>query len=235
MIKNSTLFIIFFTLSLVTVSAQTAYNQLDTNEKRHGIWQKNHEGSKQLRYEGEFSHGKEIGLFKFYKLIGRRGVLSATKLFNANNNVAEVTFLSSRGKAISKGKMDGKHYIGKWEYFHNATSALMSFEHYNNQGELHGEKQVFYRNKQLAEVIHYKDGKRDGVSTWYSEEGEKLKEFTYVNDELHGLANFYDSTGLIVEGQYKRDKKDGLWKYYKNGEIYDEKDFTYTPKFRKKQ
>jgi antitoxin component YwqK of YwqJK toxin-antitoxin module len=44
---------------------------------------------------------------------------------------------------------------------------------------------------------------------------------------LHGVANFYDATGTLeIEGQYKNDRKDGIWKYYTNGELTEEKDFT---------
>ena len=57
----------------------------------------------------------------------------------------------------------------------------------------------------------------------------------YVNGELHGPAKFYNPRGeLVSEGQYKRDKKDGLWKFYEDGKLVKEKDYTYIPKFKKK-
>jgi len=193
MIKQNVFFMIILTFVATNVIAQEAYNQLDANGKRHGKWQKTFEGSKHLRYQGEFSHGKEIGLFKFYKLYRGKSVLSATKQFNPENTIAEVTYLSSRGKVISKGKMDGRLHIGKWQYFHEKTKDLMTEEAYNAEGLLEGEKRTYYPSKKLAEVIVYKNGKREGVSTWYTEEGTKLKEFTYENDQLHGPANFYDA------------------------------------------
>ena len=39
-------------------------NQFDAEGKRHGVWKKNFEGTDQLRYEGEFDHGKEIDWLK---------------------------------------------------------------------------------------------------------------------------------------------------------------------------
>lgn len=236
MLKQNMFFIIILTFATLNLNAQEVYNQFDTNGKRHGKWQKTFEGSKHLRYQGEFSHGKEIGLFKFYKLYRGKSVLSATKLFNPENSIAEVTYLSSRGKTISTGKMDGKLHIGTWQYFHEKTKDLMTEEQYNSQGLLDGEKRTYYSAKKLAEVLIFKNGKKEGVSTWYAEEGTKLKEFTYENDQLHGPAKFYDANEKIaVEGQYKRDKKTGYWKYYKDGELYDEKDFTYYAKYKKKQ
>lgn len=212
-------------------------NQFDANGKRHGKWSKNFKGTKQKRYEGEFNHGKEVGLFKFYKLIKGKSSLTATKQFNTDNNIADVTFFTSAGKVISKGKMKGKTYIGKWEYFHNKKeNAVMTVENYNDSGELHGKKIVYYDNGKVAEEINYVNGKIEGVSNWYSLKGVKLKAFTYENNQLHGSAKYYSGKGdLIIEGQYKRDKKTGVWKYYKNGKLVDEKDFTYIPKYKKKQ
>ena len=60
--------------------------------ERHGVWKKNFDNTDQPRYEGEFKHGKEIGRFKFYKLIDNKSVLSATKEFNANDDMANVKF-----------------------------------------------------------------------------------------------------------------------------------------------
>ena len=96
--------------------AQTI-NQLDENGLRHGIWKKYFDDTTILSYEGEFNHGKEIGIFKYYKNIENKASLTATKQFNEANNQAYVTFYSSKGKVISEGTMAGKLYIGAWKYY----------------------------------------------------------------------------------------------------------------------
>ncbi|WP_346881540.1 toxin-antitoxin system YwqK family antitoxin [uncultured Algibacter sp.] len=210
-------------------------NQFDANGKRHGIWKKHFRGTQVIRYEGAFSHGKEMGLFKFYKNIRKKAVLSATKLFNDTNNIADVKFLASNGKVISEGQMHGKAYIGTWKYYQKNSNVLLILEHYNDKGLLDGERLVNYSSGKIAEKQNYKAGKLEGASVWYSEKNIVLKEFMYVNGELHGISKFYDPKGnLITEGAYKRDKKHGIWKYYQNGELIDEKDFTYKPKYIKK-
>lgn len=213
---------------LVTLSSfAQEINQLDANGERHGIWKKNFEDTNQPRYEGEFKHGKEIGTFKFYKLVEKKSVLSATKEFNENNNIASVKFYSSTGKLISEGKMNGQAFIGKWTYYHNKTDAVMSTEYYNDEGNLNGEKLVYYENGQIAEKSNFVNGKQEGLSTWYSETGVVLKEFQYENDELHGLSKYYDNKGqLVAEGSYKRGQKHGVWKYYTDGKLTEEKDFS---------
>jgi antitoxin component YwqK of YwqJK toxin-antitoxin module len=229
-------FIFILTIASLNTFSQNAVNQFDDNGKRHGIWRKNFDKTKQLRYEGQFDHGKEIGLFKFYTLSKGKSVLSATKEFNDSNNKAVVKFLSSKGKLISEGQMDGKLYIGKWIYYHNKNDAVMSTEYYNDNGELNGEKLVFYPNGKTAEQSNYTNGKLNGTSTWYAENGNVLKEFQYKNDELNGISKYYDADGnLKAEGAYRDDLKHGIWNYYDGGKLVKSKDHTKRSQNPKKQ
>lgn len=231
--KHITLIILFFIST--SIFAQDI-NQFDVNGKRHGIWKKTFKATNQVRYLGEFIHGKEIGLFKFYKLIKKKSILTATKQFNENDNTAYVKFLSSGGKVISEGKMNGKIYVGKWTYYHKNSTKIMTDESYDIDGKLHGKRFVYYENGQIAEEANYISGSLERSSKWYSRKGVVVKAFIYENNELHGIAKYYDEEGVILaEGQYKRDKKTGVWKYYSNGKLVKEKDFTYIPKYKKKQ
>tara|TARA_R110002049_G_scaffold308939_1_gene515044 strand:+ start:37663 stop:38358 length:696 start_codon:yes stop_codon:yes gene_type:complete len=215
------------------ISAQ-AINQLDANGKRHGIWKKTFDGTTITRYEGEFLHGKEIGLFKFYKNIQKKAVLTATKQFNETDNKAEVKFFTSTGKVISEGLMDGKLYVGTWKYYQKNSNELLTLEHYNDVGKLEGERFVYYPNGQIAEKQIYKNGNLHGISQWFSEKNVVLKEFVYENGVLHGVSKIYNPKGeLIVEGAYKQGKKHGIWNYYENGKLVEEKDFTSTSKYQK--
>lgn len=236
MSKQNIITVIILTFFYANLSAQNSVNQYDNNGKRHGVWKKNFDKTNEPRYEGQFEHGKEVGVFKYYTLKQKKSVLSATKTFNPNNNIAEVKFFASTGKLISEGKMNGKLFIGKWVFYHNKSDAVMSIEYYNDKGELHGEKQVLYDNGQIAEKTNYVNGKIEGISTWYSEKGVVVKEFSYENDELHGLSKYYNADGqLLAEGEYKRGKKHGIWKYYTNGKLTEEKNFTRTSNNPKQQ
>ena len=62
--------IVLFVHFFVIIAFAQKNNQMDADGNRHGIWKKNFDNTQQVRYEGEFNHGKEIGLFKFYKLLG---------------------------------------------------------------------------------------------------------------------------------------------------------------------
>ncbi len=228
-------YILLYILFLATsITDAQNINQFDANGKRHGIWKKYFENTNKLRYEGEFKHGKEVGIFNFYKLVKKRNVLSATKKFNETNNRAEVVFFSSYGSKLSEGQMIGKTYIGQWNYYHPNSSQLMISENYTETGLLHGKRLVYYKNGALAEAINYVNGKKQGASRWYAKNNTILKELSYKNDELHGLAKHFNTGELVVEGNYKNGKKVGLWSYYENGQLKEKKDFNYKRKTKTK-
>ncbi|WP_460219746.1 toxin-antitoxin system YwqK family antitoxin [Psychroserpens sp. MEBiC05023] len=229
-------FIFILTVVSLTSFAQNAVNQFDKNGKRHGAWRKYFDKTKELRYQGQFDHGKEIGIFKFYTLNKGKSVLSAIKEFNDLDSKASVKFLSSKGKLISEGQMDGRLYIGKWTYYHNKSDAVMSTEYYNDNGKLEGEKLVFYPDGKLAEKSNYSNGQLNGISTWYAKNGITLKVFQYKNDELNGVSKYYDANGqLKAEGSYRSGLKHGIWKYYEDGKLVKSKDHTKRSKNPKKQ
>jgi len=154
-------------------------------------------------------------------------VLSATKVFNENDSIAKVTFFSSKKRIISKGKMNGKRYIGEWIYFHKDSDKKMIIEYYNDEGQLEGERTVFYKSGGVAETSQYKNGELDGVSKWYSEDKILLRESHYKGGMLNGKNANYDQKGRIMsEGNYEDDKKSGIWKYYEQGKIKKEIDHT---------
>ena len=223
-----------FTFLIIILSAYgfaQDINQFDAEGKRHGIWKKNFDGTNQIRYQGAFKNGKEVGAFKFYKLVKKKSILTATKVFSTDDHSAEVKFLASNGKVISEGKMVDRLYVGKWLYYHNKSDKIMTLEIYNPKGELEGEKLVYYKDGVVAERANYVAGKQHGKSNWYSVKGVVLKEFMFENGELHGIARYYNSEGeLIVTGTYERGKKNGLWKYYENDELTSEKDFSISSK-----
>ncbi len=200
------------------------YNQFDADGKRHGKWRKRYENSDQIRYEGTFDHGKEIGEFKFYKP-SSGNTPTATKVFTKDNDTVHVKYFTAKGKVISKGLMVYKDRIGTWTYYHNGSNKVMMTEEYKG-GKLDGEQLTYFENGQLTEKTTYVRGKREGERIMYSETGVVLKEFIYENDQLHGLTKYYDTDGnLIIEGNYKRDRKNGIWKYYENGKLKQRKSF----------
>lgn len=228
-IQMKLLFLALFVFPLISL-AQDDVNQMDTQDQRHGVWKKMYANTKQLRYEGQFEHGKEVGTFKFY-CDECGSVPTATKEFNAENSIAKVKYFTKKGKLVSEGEMDGKLRIGEWVYYHKKGSQIMTRESYSN-GEISGAKITYYPNGQVAEELNYLNGKMNGTNKYFAPNGTLLKDLTYNHDKLEGNAVYFDEHGQkSIEGVYRDDKKHGVWKYYKNGKFDHEETF---PKPRKK-
>jgi len=212
-------FFIFFGIICCfgSISAQEV-NQMDANGERHGIWKKYFPSSDQLRYEGEFDHGVEIGTFKFY-CGDCKTQPTIVKEFKGKTGAASVTYFTKKGKLVSEGQMEGKKRIGEWLYYHEKSDAILTRELYTN-GMLDGIKETYYFNGQLTEEITYIKGIKEGPNMYYSPDGVLLKKLQYINDVLHGSGEYYDAHGNVtIKGQYLKGKKHGLWKYFKNGKL----------------
>ena len=207
--------------------AQNNVNQFDKDGKRHGLWTKNYHNTKEKRYEGAFEHGKEVDSFKYYTLSGGKSVLSAVKVFTGKDSIADVKFLASTKKVISKGRMNGKRFIGEWIFYHKNSDSKMIVETYNKDGLLEGERFVYFKNGALAESANYKKGLLDGESKWFSEKNILLRHTNYKEDHLEGKTINYDANGSITsEGNYIKSQKKGIWKYFKGGELIKKIDHT---------
>ncbi|MAZ72906.1 MAG: hypothetical protein CMC70_07140 [Flavobacteriaceae bacterium] len=211
---------ILFLIAIISVTALSAQevNKFDETGKRHGVWKKYYPNSKQLRYEGEFNHGKEIGTFKFYcEECGDKP--TTTKDFKANSDIANVKYYTIKGKVVSEGQMKGKDRIGEWVYFQKNSNNIMSKEVYV-AGEMDGIQTTYYPNGKITEEITYTKGIKQGENNYYSPEGVLLKKLIYHNDQLHGPAEYYDANGNVtIKGYYKNGKKHGLWQYFKDGKV----------------
>lgn len=214
--KYIKLLFVFVALSH-SLLAQEKVNQLDSHGKRHGIWIKYFELNNQLRYTGQFNHGKEVGIFKYYD-INNDKIPIVIRTFNTTNDVAEVSFFTIGGVLESKGKMQGKNRIDKWVFYQKDGKTVLAEELYKD-GQKDGEARVYYTNGKVTEIAHYLNGKLDGNYKRYSVFNFLYQDLTYKNDELDGLAIYYDpKNGLIVsKGSYKENKRAGIWEHYENG------------------
>lgn len=204
--------------------AQEQSNRIDSNGRRHGTWKVHFDNQpKQLKFEGKYDHGRKTGLFRYYQEGLKHPV--ATMDFKPGTDTVQVKYLSQAGKTISEGQMLNEKRIGTWKYYHNGSDKIMMIEHYK-KGQLQGEKLTYYDTGKLAEKAEYIGGKLQGEKLLYSEKGVILEDLNYENGELHGPAKFYNGKGeLLSEGNYKRDKHSGIWRYYENGKLKQEKNY----------
>jgi antitoxin component YwqK of YwqJK toxin-antitoxin module len=214
------LFGIFF--GTFIVSAQSDNNKIDSNGKRHGVWKKYY-ANKQLRYQGAFDHGIEVGTFKFY-CETCKDQPEVIKEFE-KNGTALVQFYSKDGKLMSEGKMEGKNKIGVWLFYAEESTKPIMRENYKI-GVLDGEKLMYYPDGSITEKLYYVDGVQEGESFFYSPKGIVLKQLTFSNDKLNGPATYRDASGNItMKGTYKDGHNYGTWIFYKNGRVLFDKTY----------
>lgn len=209
---NKILLIFVLFLSSQFISSQNI-NQLDTNDKRHGIWKKEFKNGR-IRYQGEFNHGKEIGTFKYYSATSSDFPI-IIKEYNSTNNIANTRFFAAKGILMSEGKMELKKRIDKWTYYHKDGKTIMQEENYSN-GKLDGVYKTFYSDKKPTIITSYKNGELQGNYKRYSVKGFLYQDLSYENGKLQGEAIYYiRKTGVIdKKGNFNNDEKVGVWHYY---------------------
>ena len=218
MLIKSYITTLLIVLNCLSVFSQVDVNQLDAQGKRHGVWKGIYKDSKRPRYEGNFSHGKETGIFNYFDDT-KAGTIIATRDFSKGDGSCYAIFYNQKGNKVSEGLLKNKMPEGEWKYYHFESDQLMSVENYKD-GKLHGVKKVFYRDGSLAEEATYVNGKINGVYKKYAENETLLEEINYKNGILDGSANYYDGKGNInLKGQFKKDRKWGYWETYENGKL----------------
>ncbi|MEJ8555050.1 MORN repeat-containing protein [Tepidibacter sp. Z1-5] len=126
-----------------------------------------------IKYEGDFRHGKPDG---------------NGKLYHGNESLAyEGDF--------KDGKFDGN---GKM-YYENGN---LKYEGDFKDSDYHGQGKLYYKNGNLAYNGDFKDGLTYGQGKWYNENGNLRYEGSLKNDLAHGQGKLYDENGnLIFEGE----------------------------------
>ena len=196
------------------------FNQTNDLGQKTGPWRGFYEKTKNLRYQGTFESGYEIGTFTFYENAKGKKVM-ATRVFEEKGAVCYTTFFKGKFK-LSEGKEVNRLKEGKWIYYHENSKEVLTEEFYV-KGKLHGKKVVFYKDGLMAEESFYEEGLLQGVYKKYGLDQKLLEEKYYVNNELEGKILIYDYDGKVsVEGQYRNDSAFGIWKYYENGKLVKE-------------
>nr|WP_309760854.1 hypothetical protein [Flavobacterium sp.] len=215
--------VMFFSQNIL---AQTEFNKLDVNGKKHGLWKGVFEESKRPRYEGTFDHGKEVGIFSFYDDTKAKSII-ATREFNAKDNSAYTIFYDQNKNKVSEGKVVNKLFEGQWKYYHQASKNIMTTENYS-KGKLDGLRTVFYISGKVAEEINYRNNLKNGFYKKYTEKGVVLEESIFKNNSYNGLAIFSDANGNIVsKGQFVNGKKSGIWQFFEKGKLVKETNMSF--------
>jgi antitoxin component YwqK of YwqJK toxin-antitoxin module len=218
--------IIVLILNNFNINAQSIFNQLDTAGKKEGFWKGVYEESKRPRYEGSFSHGKEVGIFTFFNDSKTKTII-ATREFNSKDNSAYTVFYDKNNNKVSEGKVVNKLYEGQWKYYHKASTSIMTLENYKN-GKLEGFRTIFYPDGKTAEETNYKYNNKEGICKIYTQNGVLIEESNYKNNSYNGFAIFRDTQGnLVSKGNFVNGKKLEIWQFYEKGKLVKETNMSF--------
>lgn len=209
-------------LSIFCVQAQNKINKLDEKGNKNGPWTGNYADTKNLKYEGAFVHGKEVGIFVFYDNTKSKRVI-ATREFNEKDNSAYTIVYDQLKNKVSEGKVVNKLNDGQWIYYHKASKIIMATETYV-KGKLEGMRNVFYPNGKIAEEMIYVDNLKNGIYKRYTVSGIIIEESSYKNNQFDGLATFRDPDdgNIVSKGKFTNGKKTGIWQFYEKGKLVKE-------------
>lgn len=216
--------ILIFLVSNLSAQSNSEINRKDEKGRKQGVWKKkNVYGT--LIYEGKFLDDKPFGEFKYYY---NDGCIKAISRFKNNGTVSYTVFYHSNGKMMAKGKFINEKKDSIWNYYRVSDEMLVSKENYFD-GETHDESISYYPNGNIAEIINYNKGVKQGVWEKYFQDGNIQLKGNYFNDNIEGKFDiYYPGKILKTSGEYKKSLKYGEWKYYsileklEKIEIYDD-------------
>ncbi|MFY7888918.1 MAG: toxin-antitoxin system YwqK family antitoxin [Spirosomataceae bacterium] len=125
-------------------------------------------------------------------------------------------FTSSNDTLLWKGQ---KYSGFVYEISQNGKDTLLVEGYY--EGLQSGLSQQWYTRKQVREIRHYREGKKEGLQVGYWENGRKRFEFMAQNGEYEGELKEWSSNGHLYHlATYLHGHEEGPQKmWYDNGKI----------------
>jgi len=116
----------------------------------------------------------------------------------------------NEGHLVSVGKYKNTKLEGKFKFFREFDYGFYTFKN----GKRNGKSKTYHNNGKLAIKGQYKNDVKNGKWKWYDENG-KLSTFqVYKNGEKNGKYREYNNGNLWMKGYYTNDEKSGHWKIY---------------------
>ncbi|MDR1726076.1 MAG: hypothetical protein LBR28_06785 [Bacteroidales bacterium] len=210
-----------FSFLLVTLFAVTLFSQNKTDEKgrKQGVWSKTNKKGVKL-YEGTFIDDKETGVFKYYYQSGK---LRAITEFSDDGHKGKTTNYYPDGQVMAEGFYFDRKQDSLWKTYTQDGKKLS--ENFYCKGSKEGTWKVWNRDGKIVEEIHYSNNKKNGLCLQGTFDGGYFN-CNYKDDLRDGEYKEYYRTGeLRVIGQYKADKKEGVWSIYDDTQVIAKQTF----------
>lgn len=202
--------ILSFILGLAVHLSEAQVNKVDDQGRRQGPWKKFHDGTRIIRYAGEFTNDVPVGTFKYFY---ENGKVFSVNIFRGATGVCYSKQYSGSGNVIAEGVYRYQKKDSVWTYYDRDFN-VMSTETYKI-GELHGESKTFFPNGNVLELLNFESNKRQGKYVEYYENGQVYIKSAYKNDKMHGEMRIYTYNGKKrAEGAYVEGEKHEKWIWF---------------------
>lgn len=197
-------------LLFIGVQAQD-WNQYDNNGEMHGNWAGYYD-SGNVRYQGQFEHGKPYGTFTYY-YDESQNVKMTMVYSHYDTTYATAYYDLNDGTVMAEGWYVNQMKDSLWIMYD--AHGVLSSKGYYEKDTLNGTETIYYLDGSVSEITCYKMGMEDGQWLKYYENGTKQAEAVYVNGCMDGLVTYYHSNGEIeLEGWYVSCTPHGYWIKY---------------------
>lgn len=169
-------------ISLNEVSAQqanSAFNQLDTNNVKQGYWKITGEMRQDSNYpaenaieEGEYKNGRKIGTWVRYYPNGKKQ--SEISYVNGRPKGAYKTFYNN-GKVEEEGSWVRQKNTGDFKRYYSNGQKMQEFS-FDESGVRNGKQLYFYENGQVEVEVTVIDGKEEGTMKRFFDNGDLRSE-----------------------------------------------------------
>ncbi len=177
-----------------------------------------------MKYEGGYINGMPVGTHYHYRQkyvcdslpINRDDTsdVMIKKYVCRNHAIPDSAIIYLEGIKTDYGAVDSlRNRIGIWTEFHNTGE-------FKGKGMYANDKRIkdwifYYPNQKIEQKGKYdKKGKAQGDWKWYYENGNLLREETYLDNLRNGIMTEFTEEGKIVtKGEYIDDLQEGFWFY----------------------
>jgi antitoxin component YwqK of YwqJK toxin-antitoxin module len=198
----------------VSIYAQDALNQVDTQGRKQGNWSKKDSEGK-LIYQATFKDDKPVGEMKRFHPNGK---IKAIMIFEDGSEISDAQLFDEKGKLIAKGKYSGQKKTGEWSYL--KENKLVSTENYQD-GKKNGLSKRFYQTGELLEESNWLNDRLHGIYRTYFQTGKPYMECNYSEGRRNGVfIVWFPNEIQELDGFYTNNVQDKDWSYYdENGKL----------------
>lgn len=196
-------------------------NQVDSQGRKQGKWEKTYEGSAVYQYRGQFKDDKPVGKFIYYYESSK--VKAVIKHNEVEKGRSLAFFYHENGEVMSAGIYRNMKKDSIWVNF-TPGGKLSTKEEFKND-KLNGVTLVYFVSEDIASpnpVVAtrkiYKNGILDGDYYEYFVNGKTKMRGKYVNNKQHGpWEEFHLNGNRAITYRYNNGKKHGYQIAYDEG------------------